>query len=129
MPRDPAANPRDDRIRIQHMLDAAMDVVTLAHGRGPGDLRTDMPLRRAMINAIQEIGEAAATVSPLGRDRAPAIPWQPIIAMRHRLVHGYDEINYEVVWKVATHEVHALIKALNEALADWPLDKPGESRD
>lgn len=124
MPRDPAKYPQDDRIRAQHMLEAARDVVRLAAGRGPGDLRTDMPLRRAMINAIQEIGEAAAKVSPVGRDRIPAIPWGVVVGMRNRLVHGYDEINFEVVWKVATEEVGVLIVAMEAAFVAWPLPAP-----
>ncbi len=74
MPRDPAKRPLDDRIRAQHMLDAARDVARLAAGRSRDQLGADMPFRRAMINAIQEIGEAAAKVSPIGRARIPAIP-------------------------------------------------------
>jgi uncharacterized protein with HEPN domain len=121
MPRDPARHPLDDRIRAQHMLEAARDVALIAAGRCKDDLRTDMPMRRAMVNAVQEIGEAAAKVSPLGRERIPTIPWGIIIGMRNRLVHGYDEINIEVVWKVATEEVLVLIDALEVAFAEWPL--------
>ncbi|MBL9001498.1 MAG: DUF86 domain-containing protein [Phycisphaerae bacterium] len=124
MPRDPAKNPLDDRIRAQHMLEAARDVAALAAGHCMDDLRTDMPMRRAMVNAIQEIGEAAAKVSPLGRARIPAIPWGVVVGMRNRLVHGYDEINIEVVWKVATEEIHLLIAALEAAFASWPLPEP-----
>jgi uncharacterized protein with HEPN domain len=125
MPRDPAKNPLDDRIRVQHMLEAARDVAALAAGRSLDDLRTSMPVRRAMVNAIQEIGEAAAKVSPLGRARIPGVPWGVVVGMRNRLVHGYDEINIEVVWKVATEEVHGLITALESACASWPLSEPG----
>jgi uncharacterized protein with HEPN domain len=121
MPRDPAKNPRDDRIRAQHMLEAARDVARLAAGRSRDDLRTDMPLRRAMVNAIQEIGEAAAKVSPAGRARIPAIPWPVVVGMRNRLVHGYNEIDFEVVWKVATEEVTVLTEALEAAFLAWPL--------
>lgn len=124
MPRDPAKNPLDDRIRAQHMLEAARDVATIAAGRSMDDLRTDMPMRRAMVNAIQEIGEAAAKISPIGRARINAIPWGVVVGMRNRLVHGYDEINVEVVWKVAAEEVHVLIAALEAAFTAWPLPEP-----
>jgi uncharacterized protein with HEPN domain len=124
MPRDPARNPLDDRIRAQHMLDAARDVSLIASGRTIDDLRTDMPMRRAIINAIQEIGEAAAKVSPLGRARIPGIPWNVVVGMRNRLVHGYDEIDFEVVWKVATQELTTLTAALEAAFASWPLPEP-----
>lgn len=75
MPRDPARGPHDDRIRGQHMLGAARDVVTRAAGRTIHDLRSDMTLRRAMVNAIQEIGEAATRVTEHGRHRLAAVPW------------------------------------------------------
>jgi uncharacterized protein with HEPN domain len=124
MPRDPAKSPLDDRIRAQHMLDAARDVARLAAGRSRADLAADMPLRRAMVNAIQEIGEAAAKVSPTGRARIPAVPWGVVVGMRNRLVHGYDEIDFDVVWIVATKEVAPLIQALEAAFAPWPLPEP-----
>lgn len=123
MPRDPTKNPLDDRIRMQHMLDAARDVGILATGRSINDLRANMPFRRALVNAIQEIGEAAAKVSPQGCARIPAVPWAMVVGMRNRLVHGYDEINFEVVWRVATEEVPVLIAALEAAFAAWPLSK------
>jgi len=124
MPRDPAKSPLDDRIRVQHMLEAARDVVAIARGRCMDDLRTDMPMRRAIVNAIQEIGEAAAKVSPAGRARLAAIPWPVVVGMRNRLVHGYDEIDFGVVWKVATEEVGTLILALETTFVSWPLPEP-----
>lgn len=125
MPHDPAKSPQDDRIRAQHMLEAARDVATIAKGRRIDDLRTDMPTRRAIVNAIQEIREAATKVSPAGRARIPSIPRDAVVGTRNRLVHAYDEINYEDVWKVATEEVHGLIAALEAAFLSWPLpDSP-----
>src|SRR5262245_55311278 len=124
MPRDPAKHPADDRVRAQHMLNAARDVLRLAAGRNRVDLGTDMPMRRAMVNAIQEIGEAAARVSEAARARIPSIPWPLVVGMRNRLVHGYDEIDFDVVWKVAKEEVPPLIAALESAFASWPLPQP-----
>jgi uncharacterized protein with HEPN domain len=124
MPRDPAERPLDDRIRGQHMLEAARDVVLLAAGRDRGDLHTDMALRRAMVNAIQEIGEAASRVSPQGRVRMAGVQWMQMVGMRHRLVHGYDVINLDIVWQVASQEVRPLIAALESVFASWPLPEP-----
>ena len=127
MPRDPIKSPRDDRVRVQHMLEAARDVVLLSAHRARDDLRTDMLLRRAMVNAIQEIGEAAAKVSPVGRTRVAGIPWPAVVRMRNRLVHGYDEIDFDIVWKVATEEAPALIVVLEAAFVGWPLpEAPSE---
>lgn len=110
------------------MLEATRDVMRLAGGRSREDLRTDMPMRRAMVNAIQEIGEAAAKVSAVGRDRMPGVPWALVVGMRNRLVHGYDEIDIDVVWKVATEEAPALMTMLEAAFATWPLPEPPGDR-
>ena len=74
MPPDdgPAAGP-DDRARFEHMLDAARDGASFVRGRARSDLDTDRMLRRALVNAIQEIGEAAARTTPAGF--APAWWW------------------------------------------------------
>jgi hypothetical protein len=57
MPRDPAKHPLDDRLRAEHMLLAARDAVRMAAGRSRADLDADSMLRRALVNAIQEIGK------------------------------------------------------------------------
>ncbi|MBM4113886.1 MAG: DUF86 domain-containing protein [Phycisphaerae bacterium] len=44
--------------------------------------------------------------------------------MRNRLVHGYDEIDIEVVWSVAANEIRPLIEVLEAACAVWPLREP-----
>ena len=89
MPRDPGRFPLDDRLRMQHMLDASRHAMTFITGRSRADLDTDVMLVRALMNAIQEIGEAAARTSDAGRSRAPSLPWGQIVAMRHVLVHVY----------------------------------------
>lgn len=126
MPRDPAKYPLDDRIRAQHMVLAAQDVVQISVGRTRDDLRTDMIFRRAMVNAIQEIGEAASKVSPAGRARITAVPWPTVVGMRNRLVHGYDQIDFDIVWHIATQEAGPLIAALEAAFVLWPLPEPPE---
>jgi uncharacterized protein with HEPN domain len=35
-----------------------------------------------------------------------------ITGMRHRLIHGYDEVELDVVWRVVTQHLDLLIAAL-----------------
>jgi uncharacterized protein with HEPN domain len=44
--------------------------------------------------------------------------------MRNRLVHGYDEIDLDVLWMVASKAAMPLIEALEAACASWPLPAP-----
>lgn len=89
MPRESKRLPIDDRVRVQHMLEAARDARQYVAGRVRSDLDSDSMLLRALTNAVQQIGEAAANVSEDGRARVPGLPWGQIVAMRHVLVHVY----------------------------------------
>lgn len=124
MPRDPAHSGPDDRERLGHMLDAARDVVVFVASRRREDIDTDAMLRRAMVNALQVIGEAAARVTDEGRQRVPSLPWGKIVATRNILVHVYWGVDHEQVWKMATVHVPEMIAALEAACATWPLPEP-----
>ena len=46
------------------------------------------------------------------------------MGMRHRLVHGYWDIDLDLVWTVVTRDLPPLIVALEEAFKSWPLPQP-----
>ncbi|HMH53678.1 MAG TPA: HepT-like ribonuclease domain-containing protein [Candidatus Acidoferrum sp.] len=35
---------------------------------------------------------------------------------RHRIIHGYDTVDYDIIWRIVTEELPALISALERAL-------------
>lgn len=120
MRRDPGRADPSDRIRFTHMLDAARQAVTFVKHRSRGDLDSDDMLRRALISAIQEIGEAASRTSPEGRARAAGVPWSEIVRMRNIVVHIYWGVNLDRVWSTATDDLPPFIAAIESALASWP---------
>ena len=120
MPREGKAALPEDRERVQHMLQAAKDAMFFAEGRSREDLDDDRMFARAVLHAIQEIGEAAARVTTIGREQAPDVPWGSIVQMRHILVHAYFNVNFEYVWRVIEHDLAPLIEQLEVALRNWP---------
>lgn len=121
MPRDPATGGPNDRERLQHMLDAATDIQIYIKGRRREDVETDSMLRRALVNALQVIGEAAARVSDDGRSRVPSLPWGQIVASRNILVHVYWGIDCDQVWNMTVQDVPDLIATLKNAFESWPM--------
>lgn len=77
-------------------------------------------LRRALVNTVQEIGEAAARVTDEGRARMPRLPWGKIVAMRHVLVHVYWGVDSDQLWKVVVEDLPVLERELARALDGWP---------
>jgi uncharacterized protein with HEPN domain len=99
------------------MLDAAREAVSFAAGRSRADLDSNRMLNLSLVRLIEIIGEAAARVSPEGQERYPQIAWPEIVGMRHRLAHGYDAIDLDIVWEVVSGDLPRLIVQL-EALLD-----------
>lgn len=63
----------------------------------------------AVLKALETIGEAAARLSEQTRTAHPEIPWREIIGMRHRLVHGYFEVDLDKVWDTVHEDLLPLV--------------------
>ena len=100
---------KDDSVFVGHMLDAARSVVAKVQGLDRPAFDQDENLRLAVTHLIQTIGEAAARVSDQHRDAHPQIPWRQIVGMRHKIVHDYIHVNFDIVWNVATLQLPTLI--------------------
>jgi uncharacterized protein with HEPN domain len=105
---------RDDREKLQDMLDAIARIEEHAH-RGREAFDSDEMLQVWMIHHIELIGEAAAQLSETFRTSHPEVPWREIIAMRNLLVHAYFKTSPSEVWRVVERDIPKL-KAQVEAL-------------
>lgn len=123
-PREHHRKPLGDRDRFVHMLQAASDAVAFMTGKELADLESDAMLRRALVNAVQDIGEAASRVSDLGRSRATDLPWPKMVGMRHILVHDYWLIDLRPLATVVQRDLPTLISAMTAALDAWPDESP-----
>jgi uncharacterized protein with HEPN domain len=111
--------PEDDRVRLQHMLDAARKAVRLAAGGDREALDDEgSPLADALVHLISVIGEAANKVSPGTCSEIDQIPWPDVVGMRNRLVHAYFDINLDILWATVQYSLPPLIRLLDSALAD-----------
>src|SRR4051794_6695093 len=108
---------RDDpRVRFQHMLEYAREAVALMENRTRADLDRDRALGLAIIRCVEIIGEAASRVSHSVQNSYPNIPWPEIISMRNRLIHGYDLVDYEIVWSTVRDDLPPLISELEKLI-------------
>jgi uncharacterized protein with HEPN domain len=101
-----------DHDRLRHMLDAARAAVEFADGRSPAELEADRMLQFALIRAVEVIGEAAGRVSSAYQAAHPEIPWKTMTGMRNRLIHGYLEVDLEILWQTVTMDLPGLIAQL-----------------
>ncbi len=109
---------RDDAIRLRHMLDATQEAISFASGKKREDLDADRMLVLSLVKDIEIIGEAATKISEDCRRVLPEIPWKNIVAMRNRLIHGYFDIDLDIVWKTVAEELPPLLNLLRKAEAE-----------
>jgi uncharacterized protein with HEPN domain len=106
-----------DRIRIQHMLDAAREAMAFAKGHTVDNLRTDRMLLLALVKEIEILGEAATQISEDFRLSRPDIPWAMIRGMRNLPIHAYSDVNVALVWSTVVSDLPELERALNVLLS------------
>jgi uncharacterized protein with HEPN domain len=46
------------------------------------------------------------------RVASPEVPWASIVGMRNRLIHGYFDVDSDVVWKTVKEEIPGLLRSL-----------------
>jgi uncharacterized protein with HEPN domain len=107
---------KDDRVRLQHMLDATREAIEFVQGKARADLDSDRMLLLSLVKEIEIVGEAANQVSKAAREQLPGIPWADIVGMRNRLIHAYFDINLDILWQTVQHDLPPLITVLERVL-------------
>jgi len=101
---------------MRQMRDFAQEAINLAKGRSHADIEIDRVFQLALLHLVQMVGEAANRVPPDKRPACPEVPWNDIVGMRHRLVHGYDVVDTDLVWRTVTEDLPDLVRILDKLL-------------
>jgi uncharacterized protein with HEPN domain len=97
------------------MLDAVAAIERHLH-RGRAAFEQDELLQGWFVRNLQIIGEAARALPEDVRALAPGIEWPRIVGMRNVLVHGYFDIDTEIVWQAASRDALALKPRIEQLL-------------
>jgi len=99
------------------MLDHAREAVELCDGISSQELAQERVLSLAVVRLMEIVGEAANRVTPERQAAHPEVPWAEIIGLRNRIVHGYDSVDFDILWTIITKDLPPLIAQL-EAIRD-----------
>ncbi len=69
----------------------------------------DYKTQSAVLYQLIVMGEAVKRLSSEFRAQHAEIPWSLIAGMRDHLIHGYDIVDWDEVWKTATSDVPDLL--------------------
>jgi uncharacterized protein with HEPN domain len=99
------------------MLDHAREAVEMVKGKTRVDLDADRKLNLSLVRLLEIVGEAAGRMPEEDRSYHPDIPWPEIVSLRNRLIHGYDSVDFDILWNIVTNDLPSLIKKLEQVLS------------
>jgi uncharacterized protein with HEPN domain len=111
---------RRDSERLSDIVEAA-DKIAARVARGRPNFDADEDTQIVLVHLIQVIGEAASGLSDEFTSEHSEIPWRQIVAVRNRVVHGYFEVDVDILWDVAVVDVPGLaeqMRVIKSELAD-----------
>ena len=101
------------------MLSSAGFLLQLTSGRTRQEFQEDRAFRSAVERELQIIGDALLQLDRVAPDLALKITdHSRIIGFRHVLVHGYDSLDYDLVWYIATEKLSILHREVQALLGD-----------
>ena len=113
--------PLKDRERLEHILNAIDVILDKSQNLTYESLTADKVQFGGIVYYTLIIGEAAYNLTKVFKRKYSTTNWTEIERMRHNLVHGYYNVDPEIVWSVIQNDLHPLRQQVSRYLAeiDW----------
>ncbi len=104
------------RFRVAHIVGAIEKILRYTHDMTFEAFSRDERTVDAVVRNFLVIGEAAGHVPVEIRTAIPHVPWKLMEGMRHVLVHDYETVRLDIIWKTVVEDLPALLPALRESI-------------
>ncbi|HEU4344642.1 MAG TPA: DUF86 domain-containing protein [Candidatus Binatia bacterium] len=112
---------RDDATLLD-MLKAARLVVEFKGKLTKKVFLRDVKTQSAILHQLLVIGEAVKRLSEDFRAKHAEISWIRIAGMRDKLIHHYDAVDLDEVWKTVTKDIAPLISFLERLVTGHKVE-------
>lgn len=107
-----------DKGRLLQIINHCERINNKIHNIDKKFFSNDIDTKEIVCFNIFQIGELAKGLSDEFIDKYNKIPWKQIKGMRDRIGHGYDTIEFDVVWYTAKDNINELLEYCKEILQD-----------
>ena len=107
-----------DAATLSDLVTACSRVLECTRGLSRSDLDRNHQLLSACCYQIAVIGEAVKRLSVATRGKQPEVSWKDIAGMRDRLIHGYDSVDIDELWKTSTEDMPVLLEQVKKIRAE-----------
>jgi uncharacterized protein with HEPN domain len=113
-----SSRPRRWKFRIRHILDAIAENSSYVRGTTYSVFCADGKTMKAIVWNLVIIAEAARLIPSDVEEAYDEIPWAQIRGMRNHIVHGYDQVDAEILWNVVQIELPLLVPIFERILRE-----------
>jgi len=108
----------DARVTLAQIQEFGHQVRELGRETTLAEIQADWRLAAILERKLECVGEAVKRLPAELRDRYPAVPWRKVTGMRDYICHGYDDLDYQVLWDAALLHMPPLLATVEQMLAD-----------
>lgn len=102
---------------LKDILTAASKIEAITSATSEASFLRDEVSPAAILHHLTVIGEAINRLSKELKGRHPDVPWHQIVAVRHRIVHAYFDLDWQILWNAAVEEIPQLRKQIMRILS------------
>ncbi len=105
-----------DASALLDIYNAATKILDFSSGYDDKKFLADQRTQSAILHELMIIGEAVKRLSVEFRLNHPDVRWTPMAGMRDVLIHAYDTVDLEEVWRTVTSDIPPLVVRLTPLL-------------
>ena len=107
---------KDPTIFLQHILESIGLIEKRMQGVTYEEFVNDVDLQDMVIRRLEIIGEAVRNIPKEYRQEHSNVDWQDPADMRSTLIHGYFQIDLDVVWDTISNDLPSFKKQIRALL-------------
>ncbi len=104
--------------RLNHILDSVLKIERYLAGFDLEAFKNDEVKIDAVVRNIEIIGEATTCLTRDLKSKYPEVEWRFATATRNRLIHGYFDVDPEIIWSTAQSDLPKLKAAIERIIEE-----------
>lgn len=106
-----------DHDALQDILKACDTILRFTQDATNDDLYGNEMLALALVRLVEIVGEATRRLSQDLTASHPEVEWGNMIGTRNRLIHGYFDVDLDIVWSIVVADIPPLRACIQQMLA------------
>lgn len=103
---------------LKHIVDEISFVLKATQDKTKETVINDPVLSRAIVRSLEIVGEASNKLDPDFKSDHPEIEWRKIISTRHKLIHDYFGVDYDIVWDIVSRKLPDLLDFIEQIIKE-----------